>query len=59
MEHHRIKNKTHLGIKRFCNHCGGPLRPYRDSVTCLMCGRDADHMCKDCISIQELKKKSA
>ncbi|MDH5541433.1 MAG: hypothetical protein OEY64_00575 [Nitrospinota bacterium] len=33
---------------RVCNHCGGTLRFYRGSLSCLMCGRDVDHSCKDC-----------
>ena len=33
---------------RVCNHCGGTLRFYRGSLSCLMCGRDVDHACKDC-----------
>lgn len=38
-------NKTRV---RICTHCGGRLRFYRGTLTCLMCGRDVDHICKDC-----------
>ncbi len=31
-----------------CEHCGGPLRLYRDGINCLMCGRSLDHKCENC-----------
>ncbi len=39
---------------RVCNHCGGHLRFYQGSFTCLMCGRDVDHSCKDCLASHDL-----
>lgn len=38
---------------RVCQHCGGHLRYYRGSHSCLMCGRDIDHHCKDCLASQD------
>lgn len=38
---------------RVCKHCGGHLRFYRGSHSCLMCGRDIDHHCKDCLASQD------
>jgi hypothetical protein len=46
-----IQKKTAV---RVCRHCGGHLRFYRGSHSCLMCGRDIDHNCKDCLASQDL-----
>jgi predicted amidophosphoribosyltransferase len=34
--------------KENCRHCGGIMRYYRGSVTCMMCGRDGSHQCLNC-----------
>jgi len=31
-----------------CEHCGGPMRLYRDGINCLMCGRALEHRCENC-----------
>jgi len=35
--------------KENCRHCGGLMRYYRGSVSCIMCGRDGVHHCSNCI----------
>lgn len=37
-----------IGITN-CRHCGGLLRFASDEVTCVMCGRSADHHCENCL----------
>ncbi len=32
-----------------CNHCGGNLTMNGDILSCLMCGREADHLCDNCL----------
>lgn len=32
-----------------CNHCGGNLTMNGDILSCLMCGREADHLCENCL----------
>ncbi len=32
-----------------CNHCGGKLTMNGDILSCLMCGREADHLCDNCL----------
>lgn len=32
-----------------CNHCGGNLTMNGDILSCLMCGREADHLCANCL----------
>ncbi len=44
---------------RVCRHCGGHLRFYQGSLTCLMCGRDVDHHCKDCLASHDLLVETA
>jgi hypothetical protein len=46
-----IQKKTAI---RACRHCGGHLRFYRGSHSCLMCGRDIDHNCSGCLASQDL-----
>jgi hypothetical protein len=38
-----IYGKTH------CYHCGGMLRVMPDEVSCVNCGRLADHKCERCL----------
>ncbi len=47
----KIQKRTAV---RACQHCGGHLRYYRGSHSCLMCGRDIDHNCKDCLASQDI-----
>jgi len=35
--------------KENCYHCGGIMRYYRGTVSCMMCGRDHTHTCSNCI----------
>jgi len=32
-----------------CAHCGGIMRYYMGSVSCLLCGRDHTHHCQRCV----------
>lgn len=43
----------------FCNHCGGVLRFFEDDISCLMCGRNVNHFCENCLNSRNLAKKSA
>lgn len=57
-----VEVKEETGKKtavRVCRHCGGHLRYYRGSLTCLMCGRDVDHHCTHCIASQDLLVETA
>ena len=47
-----------------CNHCGGPVRANGEIQTCLMCSREASHMCSNCShgrpeEVADSNKKSA
>ena len=44
---------------RICRHCNGQLRFYRSELTCLMCGRNVDHFCKDCMHTKDLLVETA
>ncbi|MDH5639249.1 MAG: hypothetical protein OEZ04_12240, partial [Nitrospinota bacterium] len=33
-----------------CAHCGGIMRYYMGTVSCLLCGRDHTHHCHMCVS---------
>ncbi len=52
LEQEKLQRKEHnmKAMVRVCHHCGGLLRQYRGSLTCLMCGRDVDHECQNCRS---------
>lgn len=39
--------KSKVGM--ICNHCGGNLTMNGDLLSCLMCGREADHLCENCL----------
>ena len=43
--------------KKKCNHCGGALRFYHDSITCFMCSRDINHICGECMIAQKVTTK--
>ena len=57
------KNKKDVTSKHMtrCKHCGGPMRDYRYSVSCLMCGRGLEHDCERCRYAEEkyLERKVA
>lgn len=57
----KIKKETNVKQVARCRHCGGPLREYRNGISCLMCGREVDHSCERCRYAEEefLKKKVA
>jgi len=46
-----------------CNHCGGVIRHNGELISCLMCSREAGHLCERCSFVtqeaMEKKKKSA
>ena len=48
-----------------CNHCGGPVRANGEIQSCLMCSRDANHVCANCSHVRpeeivaDSNKKSA
>ena len=48
--------KELMAPKGACKHCGGIMRYYRGSVSCLMCGRDGEHECPNCLNAVRLKK---
>lgn len=41
-----------------CEHCGGIIREYRGSVSCMMCGRESGHSCPECLKPARSVKKS-
>ena len=50
--------------RKFCRHCGGPLRYDPGEVSCLMCSRNADHICDRCLfpekaAVREKRRKKA
>jgi predicted RNA-binding Zn-ribbon protein involved in translation (DUF1610 family) len=42
-----------------CTHCGGIMRDYRGSVSCMMCGREEGHQCERCLTRSERYRKTA
>ncbi|MFW2331359.1 MAG: hypothetical protein ACN4E2_03585 [Nitrospinota bacterium] len=42
-----------------CTHCGGIIREYRGSESCLLCGREKGHTCVECTKIEQTKVKRA
>ncbi len=38
---------------RTCKHCTGNMRLYRGTFSCMMCGREVDHICGDCLANKE------
>lgn len=36
-------------VQSVCNHCGGKLTMNGEILSCLMCGREADHSCALCL----------
>jgi len=47
------RRKTSLS-KEVCNHCGGLIRYYHGSDSCLMCGREIGHKCTDCQCVEKI-----
>lgn len=35
-------------VAQNCNHCGGLLKLNGDTMTCIMCSREIDHICSTC-----------
>ena len=31
-----------------CNHCGGLLKLSNDTLSCIMCAREVNHICSNC-----------
>lgn len=48
--------KRMLAPRGVCKHCGGIMRYYRGSTSCLMCGREGDHECPHCQNAERLRK---
>ncbi len=38
---------------RTCKHCTGHMRFYRGTFSCMMCGREVDHICEECLANKE------
>ena len=60
----KAKKKTTKPSIR-CNHCGGPIRANGETHSCLMCSREANHLCTNCSHVRpegiiaDSNKKSA
>jgi len=50
------KSKEIMTPQGVCKHCGGIMRYYRGSTSCLMCGREKEHECPNCINVVRLQK---
>ncbi len=44
------KKKTESTMR--CNHCGGPIRANGEILACLMCSREANHVCANCCHVR-------
>lgn len=53
------KTTASMKFQSLCNHCGGALKYSHDYISCLMCGRNAEHYCDNCIVAQDLARKRA
>ncbi|MBF0635237.1 MAG: hypothetical protein HQK85_11315, partial [Nitrospinae bacterium] len=42
------KKESVKSDEQICSHCGGILRYYLGSWSCMMCRRDAGHECRNC-----------
>ena len=49
----RIKRKKETEER--CNHCSGAFKGSDELESCLMCGREKGHICKNCIHIPQDK----
>ena len=50
----KIKKKQTASSLR-CNHCGGPVRANGEINSCLMCSREASHVCTNCSNLRPEK----
>ncbi|MBI5816462.1 MAG: hypothetical protein HZB29_12725 [Nitrospinae bacterium] len=41
-----------VSLEKSCKHCGGIMRYYLGSWSCMMCGRDSEHECPRCKTVQ-------
>ena len=46
--HLRKHTKNQPNSVTSCNHCGGIIKPNGEIETCIMCGREAGHVCSNC-----------
>ena len=48
----RVPSRVNKSKKRqpLCNHCGGLVRIDNEFSACMMCSRDAEHVCGTCAS---------
>ena len=49
----RIKRKKETEER--CNHCSGAFKGSDELESCLMCGREKGHICKNCLHIPQDK----
>lgn len=49
----RIKKKATTESR--CYHCSGAFRGSHDFETCLMCGREKNHVCSNCMYAPEIQ----
>jgi len=47
----RIKKKKEAEDR--CKHCGGAFKGSEELETCLMCGREKGHICRNCMHVPE------
>lgn len=52
IEENGMKMDFNVG-KGACKHCTGHMRFYRGTFSCMMCGREVDHVCEDCLANKE------
>jgi len=55
----KAMNYSLVSAKGACKHCGGIIRYYRGSDSCLLCGRSANHECPKCQEAESAFKKTA
>ena len=53
----RLMSKVSKSKKRQprCNHCGGLVRNENEFSACMMCSRDANHVCSTCVYVSSEK----
>jgi hypothetical protein len=44
----KVAKKEEAPARR-CNHCGGAIRDSGEMEACIMCARDVNHYCDNCI----------
>ncbi len=51
----RVKRriKKRVDTESRCSHCNGAFRGHAEIETCLMCGREKGHICKNCLYAPE------